>query len=206
VRQRQPFHLFPKRQFRNTPVINRQTSTARQSQYTSESPTSSREDTHITPTQRPNNKNRSQNPRPSLVLRPNHPRRIHRRRARPGTRRRVTLARASGRVTNRPGDLLDQIALDDFQCAHLLPDTRDAIVGSGRPLRAADDGGAVTSRAGLGCCLSGGGEEGQDLVSCPRGYFGGGGHPAGEVGFEGELVDVAVVTGFAGDLVHDCSV
>ena len=36
--------------------------------------------------------------------------------------------------------------------------------------------------------------------------FGGGGHPAGEVGFEGVVVCVAGVGGLAGDFVHDCLV
>lgn len=31
----------------------------------------------------------------------------------------------------------------------------------------------------------------------------GGGHPAGEVGFEGFLVDVAVAVFFAGEFAHD---
>ena len=39
------------------------------------------------------------------------------------------------------------------------------------------------------------------MVGGPGGDFCGGGHPAREVGFEGELVDVAVVARFAGDFV-----
>ena len=38
------------------------------------------------------------------------------------------------------------------------------------------------------------------MVGGPGGDFGCGSHPAGEVGFERELVDVAVVIGLAGDL------
>ena len=37
------------------------------------------------------------------------------------------------------------------------------------------------------------------MVGGPGGDFGCGCHPAGEVGFEGELVDVAVVVGLASD-------
>ena len=39
------------------------------------------------------------------------------------------------------------------------------------------------------------------MVGGPRGDFGCGSHPAGEIGFERELVDVAVVIGLAGDFV-----
>jgi hypothetical protein len=49
--------------------------------------------------------------------------------------------------------------------------------------------------------LCGGGEEWKDLVGGPWGYLGCSSHPAGEVGFERELVDVAVVVGLTGDFV-----
>jgi hypothetical protein len=121
-------------------------------------------------------------------------------RARPRPRRRVALTRAAGRVTNRPGDFLDQIALDDFQCAHLLPYAISAIPAVLCPFCAAHVA-VGAAGAGLCGCLGGGGEEGEDLVGGPGGDFGCCGHPAGEVGFEGELVDVAEVVGFAGYFV-----
>lgn len=39
------------------------------------------------------------------------------------------------------------------------------------------------------------------MVGGPWSYFGRSSHPAGEVGFERELIDVAVVVGLAGDFV-----
>lgn len=41
------------------------------------------------------------------------------------------------------------------------------------------------------------------MVVGPRRHFCGGGHPAGEVGFEGFLVVVAVLAGFALGFPHD---
>jgi len=51
--------------------------------------------------------------------------------------------------------------------------------------------------------LGRGGETGHYEVGGPGGDFGGCGHPAGEVGFERELVGIAVVVGLAFDFPHD---
>ena len=121
-------------------------------------------------------------------------------RARAGSRAGVTLARAARLVTHGPADLLDQVGLDDFHGTHLLADAVVAVVAVRRPLGAASDT-VVAAAARQRGCLGGGGEQGQDLVLGPWGDFGRCRHPAGEVGFEGELVDVAVVAGLAGDFV-----
>jgi hypothetical protein len=156
--------------------------------------------THISTSQQRSKNHSSKHASPSLILGTNNTRRVVDMRARPRSRRRVALTRAASRVTNRPGDLLDQIALNNFQRAHLLAYAVRAVPTCLCPLRTAH----ITigaAGAGLRGCLGGGGEEGQDLVGGPGRYFGCGGHPAGEVGFEGELVDVAEIVGLAGDFV-----
>ena len=68
------------------------------------------------------------------------------------------------------------------------PSTGDAVRAAGTLLRGA---------------LGAGEEFGQDVIAGEGGQLRGGGHPAGEVGFEGRLVVVAGRDGFACDFDHD---
>ena len=117
--------------------------------------------------------------------------------------RRVALARAAGLVGDGDADLVDQVGLDDGERAHLLADALRAVpLGALRPLHAAH-----LAVGAAGTLQRGGGGRGLDPwhYSAPdkRGVFHRGDEPAGEVGFEGVVVGVACVGGFAGDFVHD---
>jgi hypothetical protein len=81
-----------------------------------------------------------------------------------------------------------------------LAHAKGAVPSRLRPLGATNVA-IVATGAGLRGCLRGRGEERKYLIGGPRGYFGRSSHPAGEVGFERELVDVAVVVGLASDFV-----
>jgi hypothetical protein len=93
-----------------------------------------------------------------------------------------------------------QQTLHGLKRGQLLPEPRGAIKATHVPFLAT---GAVqqTAGAGVGGGAGGGGEAGADGGGEVGAEDGGFAEPAGEVGFEGELVVVAVVGGFAGGFV-----
>ena len=127
------------------------------------------------------------------------------RRRSPGTSIGITLARPSRPTRQRTRDKLNQIRLYNLQRIHLLSNAARAIPALNVPLRATRSAVARSARTGAAgsSSLCGGRKACHDVIGCPRRDFGGCGHPAGEVGFEGELIWVAVVVGLAFDFPHD---
>lgn len=117
-------------------------------------------------------------------------------------RSRVPYAGPPSPFSHRHRSISDEVGLDDAQGAHLLADARGAVpLGALGPFHAAQRLG-VPARALGGGCGGGGAQLGHDEVVDEGGEFCGGGHPAREVGFEGEVVRVAGVGAFAGDFHH----
>jgi hypothetical protein len=121
----------------------------------------------------------------------------------PRARRRIALTRAPGVGAIRRFDIEGQGALDDAERTHLLTHAEISIRSLVVPAGSAHVlvGPCVAlARGGLGRVL----EEGHDLGRGKGRELGGEGEPAGEVGFEGPLVDVASGVVFA-DLHHDAA-
>ena len=115
----------------------------------------------------------------------------------------ISFTSATGRVCDWNSGFRDEIRLNDFQSTHLLTDTGGAVPDSvGSPLGATSH--AVGSTVAL-CSgsLSGSAELFDDTIVGERSHLGRGGHPAGEVGLEGQLVGITVPAWLAGIFVHD---
>lgn len=118
-------------------------------------------------------------------------------------RRRVPNAGTTSPLSHRHRSIGDEIRLNDAQRAHLLAHARGAVpLGALGPFHAAQRPGVPTRALGGGGG-GGGAQLGHDEVVDEGGEFCGGGHPAREIGFEGEVVRVAGVGAFAGDFHHD---
>ncbi len=118
-------------------------------------------------------------------------------------RGRVPYAGPPSPLSHRHRSISDEVGLDDAQRAHLLAHARGAVPFRALgPFHAAQRLG-VAARALRRGGGGGGAQLGHDEVVDEGGEFRGGGHPAREVGFEGEVVRVAGVGAFAGDFHHD---
>jgi hypothetical protein len=123
------------------------------------------------------------------------------------SRRRIAFRGAACRTRQRTFCSTDEIALYDFQRAHLLSNAILSIPAFNPPLVSARHA-IRAARTGLRCRKRGATKERHDSVGCPGCEQCCRSEPAGEIGFEGALIVVAAqlsagIVALAGSLEHD---